>query len=295
MKLLEKINWLLISIYAYFRFKTAKEATDNTNTALIFCNRMGIGNFIEYLPTLRILVLKHDCHIVTNNKQKEIEYLCYLFLGKVCFYKPYHNHYDYVYCNFLNQTKENIQEIIRLNIPNRIGHYYEGRTKWVNIFNLQLPCGNDMNETDFNLMLAIKFYYEHKPFKFNNKKEDYIAIQVNCSNDRSRNYNDISGLIKELQKHGERVVIVGTAAERKPFSELGECSPNFEHTCNIIQSAKLYIGHDSGLTHVAWLCGTPSIVIWMKKESINRSIHENNINLYRPNTENLLTCIKGLL
>jgi len=292
MKILEQINRLLILAWAYFRFKTAKEKGNN---ALIFCNRMGIGNFIEYLPTLKVLDKKHNCHFIFKNQA--IEFLWLKVIGDHPWSKPYFDHYDYVYCNYLNQTKENIKEIIRLNIPNRYGHDCKGKNKWKSIFNLTMPMYFEQSEVDSNLMLAIKFYYEHKPFKFNNKKEDYIAIQVYSPAEPWKNYGDYKGLIKALNEHGQRVVLVGTDAEKEPYKHLN-CEvkkETFESTCNIIQSAKLYIGNDSGLSHVAWLCGTKSIVIWMVEQSINRSIHENNINLYRPNTEILLTCINGII
>jgi len=291
MKLLEKLNRLFILTLAYFRFKTAKEKGNN---ALIFCNNMGIGNFIEYLPTLKILIEKHQCDIITNNP--EIKWLCREVLGKGVFDKPYFSHYDYVYCNFLNQTKANIKEIIQLNIPNRIGHDYKPQNKWAGIFNLTFPCDDNDNETEFNLMLALRFYFDGKfEHKFNNKKGDYIAIQCGATVDREREYPHMGLLIRALTERN-KVILVGTYEERNRYNHLVPAEDvTFEETCHQIQSARLYIGCDAGLTHVAWMCKTPSIVIWNKTESLNRCMHEESINLYRPTVKTILKIADGLL
>ena len=292
MKILEQFNRLFILTYAYLRFKTAKE---KGNTALIFCNNMGIGNFIEYLPALKVLIEKHQCDIITSNPQ--IKYLCREILGKGVFDKPYFSHYDYVYCNFLNQTKANVKEIIRLNIPNRFGHNFEGRNKWAGIFNLTFPCNSDNSEIESNMMLAIRFYWNGKfEHKFNNQKKNYIAIQCGSTVEREREYPQMEQLIKRLAID-YHIILVGTFAERARFNHLipTKTDTTFEETCNQIQSARLYIGCDTGLTHVAWICKTESIVIWMQPNSINRSIHSENWNLYRPSVENILTLIDTVI
>ena len=215
MKLLEKLNRLFILILAYFRFKTAEE---ENNYALIYANNMGIGNFIEYIPAIKCIQDKRAIQIVTN--KPEIKYLVKEVLHQIAVNKPQFDNYDYVYCNFLNQTKANVKEIIRLNIPHRYGHDYKPQNKWAGIFNLTFPCDENDNETEFNLMLALRFYFDGKfEHKFNNKKGDYIAIQCGATVDREREYPHIGLLIRALTERN-KVILVGTYEERNRYSHL---------------------------------------------------------------------------
>jgi len=289
MKLLEKTNWLLITIYGNIVLFFAKDR--NNNKALVYCNNFGIGNFVQFIPVLIWKSKRMDLYIVTESK--EIAQLCRMLIpDAIVSEKALKRDYNFVYCNFLNMTKKNILEIIRLKIPYRHCHIIENYDKWGCLFNLKHFANNNMPE------LKINGKFDCIAFDIKNeaKKGNYIVIQPNSSNAPERNYPYIKKLIDQL-KYNNKIELVGTQKELKNWLPLNECAASFLPTIELIKGAKLYIGNDSGLSHIAWLYKVPSIILWQKTESLDRSRHDEPfiINLYKPHYKTLIKIIENEL
>jgi len=289
MKILEKINWLLIVIYGKLMLLFAKDR--NNYKTLVFCNNMGLGNFVQYLPVLIWKSKVLELYIVTESK--EINQLCKMLIpSAIVTSKPQPLNYNYVYCNFLSMTKKNVLEIIKLKIPFRHCHIITGYDKWGTLFNLKHKASNTMPELKING----KFNAYSHDIKNDAEKSDYIVIQPNSGNDESKNYPYIKKIIDEL-KGNNLVVVVGTTKELKTFLGDAEEYYSFLGQIEIIKRAKLYIGNDSGLSHIAWFYGVPSIILWNKTENMDRCIHQESFitNLYKPDYKNLIKIIKNEL
>jgi len=285
MKIPEKINQYRIIALYYLKLKFSFDR--NNMNCLIYCNNMGIGNFVNYLPTLTFLNSRFKCYIITESK--EINYLSELFLGIRTFKTAPDVPYNYVYCNFLNMTKKNILEIVRFNIPYRHCIVMNGYDKWNMLFNIRRHAKKTMSEVQINAL----FGSDSMEIVNDTKKGDYIVIQPNSLNDTGKNYPLIKKLINQLAIDNY-IYLVGTDKELFEFQPT-KGDPSFERTIELIKGAKLYIGNDSGLSHIAWLYSTPSIIIWQKAENIDRCMHVCPwvINLYRPHFKNLIKIINN--
>jgi ADP-heptose:LPS heptosyltransferase len=80
-------------------------------------------------------------------------------------------------------------------------------------------------------------------------------------------------LIKSLRKRfSERLCVIGGPADTEMFDALqlafGEDNPLFVKNldlfsvCGLLQRSRFYIGHDSGLSHLAAKIGVPSLLLF---------------------------------
>ena len=102
--------------------------------------------------------------------------------------------------------------------------------------------------------------------KFNLKREDYIVLGIGARY-RSKAYPHFRELSKLLSERGIKVVLVG---DRKDY-DLSKDWENILNLCgklslneslHIMRGAKLFVGNDSGATHMARAVGTKVLTIY---------------------------------
>lgn len=266
---------------------------------LVFCN-MGIGNFVMMIPAINALQGRYNLTFTTES-QPIIHLIRMLYKTEPKRLKHIHGKFDFCVCNFMNQNRRNVFKILQLRIPYRIGQNCKGFNKWAMFFNQSVKVDSETYEIVSNLNMI--GHASHMKKIKNKCIGNYIVIQADSSFDRSKNYSNYMQVIKELSNK-YRIYLLGNSDERILLEKYCindniqiKNTAYFPHAFDIIKNARLFIGNDSGLGHIAYLCQTPSIIVWMKTESINRcrNTGERVINLYRPHYQNIIDIAYGIL
>ena len=84
------------------------------------------------------------------------------------------------------------------------------------------------------------------------------------SGSKRKNWEGMDALASRWDQSGGRVVLLVGPADHTPRTgpRTVTCSAPLSHVAALLRSAPLYLGNDSGISHLAAIVGTPSVVVF---------------------------------
>jgi heptosyltransferase II len=287
MKTLERLEHINAFLISWSNKLIVKQKVNNR--MLIFAE-MGIGDLLMFMPTIQeVLKLRFEITFyVERSVQKEIlkkhfPQCSFEISGK----------YGWCLMNFQTiRKKEYIIKVVKLRIPNRVGHSFG---KWASFFNL--PVAFDINRgnqvlnnlellTQFNVpfySLSDKIFIETE--KIGLPFEKYICIAPFLYTDPRKRVNCYDSIIEK----GENIVLLGSIEEFEPCQTMCEKAPerivnmagktSIFQAAYIIKNADHFYSHEGGLGHVAAAMETPSTIYYYSYISKEHVFHRGYPNM----------------
>ncbi len=208
------------------------------------------------------------------------------------FYQQRKKHYDLFICNFLGIKKNMVLLALFCGIKYRIGHVFKGikgKGKFDFLFNFPIPI-EKKHELKFNLdllaPLQIKPIYTEPIFKINDYDFDVavnflkqykinfkFVLQVYSSQGPHKSWRQYKDLAERIAQDYDAIfILVGSANEFDYIENIfANSKVNYVNiagkyslfeTAAIIEKSHLYIGNDSGLSHISACRGQKTISIF---------------------------------
>ncbi|MBF0494754.1 MAG: glycosyltransferase family 9 protein [Candidatus Omnitrophica bacterium] len=294
LKLLDKTLGRLI-VRALPAFKIPVPADIKTNKILLI-RPGGIGDAVLLIPAINDLAKsfpKAKIFILCEKRNVEIFKLLnsitgiYVFDSGLDILKVLQNNYDVV---IDTEQWHNLSAFVAYTAksPVKIGFATNNRGK---LFNIKIDYSHDdyevysflnlinpltakdhtfRKDTPF-LLSEIKLPYFIK-YQIKNKSKGIVSIFPGATvNERRWDINNFADVAKDLQASGYTVVLLGGAQDKSRAARIHNAAPgaiiaaartSLEETAGIIKHSKLLITADSGLMHMAYALGTPTISLF---------------------------------
>ncbi len=272
---------------------------------------LALGNLIQMLPMLKAVDLKCVSSIATFVcDSTELEYLLWFnFKNSIIINLESLPHWEYntSISNFLCQDKETVKKIIELRIPCRIGHLWEGRSKYRWLYTHVRLANEDIPEEYANNQLVDPFGLCPQPYQLRLPPVDIklpkydILFQVHSSGNPAKDYPRYGEVINILKKE-YKIGLIGSDAEREYSEKFAD--KKVENLCglysltesfHLLNSAELVVGNDSGLLKVSDNLGIPSIQIFRQWSPCTIRCAIKQTNLIDPSPKALTTIIRNRL
>lgn len=272
----------LLKLYGNFVLDNYPIQLQNKENILLFANinNTGIGNLVWLYPVMKALDRKGLVVVCDHPEMQRI--LQYnLTFGLVCAFNHIPDRkYGVSVSNFLTQTKQNVEKIIDLRIPCRIGHVgIVEKYRW--LFNYTVTTAPNIQERESNARLLHALDLEPAPLHIDlppapmTRKKYDLLIQVNTSNEPIRNYAHYEKVINALDC---RIGLIGSKKESADCARLANKTKAVNLSgLSLIETAHLMkravvVGNDGGLVKLAYATGAPVIqIVKRSSEYLNRS------------------------
>ncbi len=167
----------------------------------------------------------------------------------------------------------------------------------------KIPCDYNENIIVRNLTLAAKtldfdflrdeILQKESIFEVANLKNATNEMAKNAiiiapfSSEESKNYAHFDAVIELLKAGTNHEIFISTGGKKE--REMGQilCEKtgakllpqmNLGELVSVVSNAKVVVGNDSGVTHLAWACNTPSVVLFGNRPS-GRNAYATSVNL----------------
>lgn len=260
------------------------------NRVLVFCD-MGIGDLVMFMPTIKAL---HDngynlTFDVTRQPQSDI-----LLKHFPCSSHIVKGVYGYSLNNFHTIRNKAILKIMRLRIPNRVGHAYNKYSKFFN-HPAYFSMGDSIDQIEKNYLLyapfgsmqKVKLFFDVQPY--HEPMKDYLLVQPFSSTNSKKNRTDREWIHDILNSGFENVLFIGCEREIIDIDRLChqvrtigklkhvayQVSLNIFEAAYCIKNARQFYCLDSGLSHIAAALGTPTVVYYKRSITPSHVIHKS--------------------
>lgn len=167
--------------------------------------------------------------------------------------------------HFYNSDKiyRNLSKLYSSDKFSEIENEYEKHKRIINFL-----CENKSGEIKFHNNIAFNTNKSIKYFNINSKKFITIA-PLSREDNKSWDLENYKALVEKLSKNFI-IYLIGTSSQKKRLDELKNKNENIINTAGIVElneiptllkKSVLYIGNDSGITHLAIKLNVPTIAI----------------------------------